>query len=64
MFFCLHIQRRAHLRHCFDELRRVVPLARDSSRHTTLGLLRRARHVIKVAISMGLAGRLFLLFLK
>lgn len=43
----LEKNRRAHLRHCFDELRRVVPLAHDSPRHTTLGLLRRARHVIK-----------------
>lgn len=39
--------RRAHLRHCFDELKRVVPLSRDSSHHTTLGLLKQACHFIK-----------------
>ena len=40
--------RRAHLRHCLEKLKDMVPLGPDSSRHTTLGLLTKAKAFIKV----------------
>lgn len=42
--------RRAHLRHCLERLKDLVPLGVDSSRHTTLGLLTKARSFIKVGM--------------
>ncbi|GFO41016.1 max dimerization protein 1-like [Plakobranchus ocellatus] len=39
--------RRAHLRNCLERLKDLVPLGVDSSRHTTLGLLTKARSFIK-----------------
>lgn len=45
----LEKNRRAHLRQCFEELKRVVPFSDDASRHTTLGLLKQARLFIEAA---------------
>ncbi|CAG0924101.1 unnamed protein product [Notodromas monacha] len=39
--------RRAHLKTCLERLKEMVPLGPDSTRHTTLGLLRRAKAYIK-----------------
>ncbi|XP_076365022.1 max dimerization protein 1-like isoform X2 [Tachypleus tridentatus] len=39
--------RRAHLRDCMENLKEMVPLDPDSSRHTTLGLLTKAKLFIK-----------------
>lgn len=44
----LEKNRRAHLRNCLEKLKDIVPLGADSSRHTTLGLLNKAKHFIKV----------------
>lgn len=35
------------MRLCMDQLKKVVPLGPDSSKHTTLGLLTKARRLIK-----------------
>lgn len=43
----LEKNRRAHLRTCLERLKEVVPLESDSSRHTTLGLLTKAKGFIK-----------------
>ncbi|CAG5120114.1 unnamed protein product [Candidula unifasciata] len=43
----LEKNRRAHLRNCLERLKDLVPLGVDSSRHTTLGLLTKARSFIK-----------------
>ena len=43
--------RRAHLRECLDQLKKVVPLSPESSRHTTLGLLINTVNLIKVWLS-------------
>jgi MAX dimerization protein len=43
----LEKNRRAHLRNCLERLKDIVPLGADSSRHTTLGLLNKAKHFIK-----------------
>jgi len=43
----LEKNRRAHLRNCLEKLKDIVPLGGDSSRHTTLGLLNKAKHFIK-----------------
>merc|ERR1711884_953710 len=43
----LEKNRRAHLRSCLENLKDLVPVGADSSRHTTLGLLNRAKHFIK-----------------
>lgn len=43
----LEKNRRAHLRNCLDSLKSIVPLGSESTRHTTLGLLRRATLLIK-----------------
>ena len=42
------VYRRAHLRYCLERLKEIVPLGPDCSRHTTLGLLTKARAFIKV----------------
>ncbi|XP_013774544.1 max dimerization protein 1-like isoform X2 [Limulus polyphemus] len=42
-----HFNRRAHLRDCMENLKEMVPLDPDSSRHTTLGLLTKAKLFIK-----------------
>merc|ERR1711879_156590 len=36
----LEKNRRAHLRNCLEKLKDIVPVGGDSSRHTTLGLLK------------------------
>ena len=38
---------RAHLRSCLELLKELVPLGSDSSRHTTLGLLNKAKCFIR-----------------
>jgi len=43
----LEKNRRAHLRSCLENLKDLVPLGTDTSRHTTLGLLNKAKHFIK-----------------
>ncbi|KAB5571053.1 hypothetical protein PHYPO_G00220500 [Pangasianodon hypophthalmus] len=43
----LEKHRRAQLRHCLEQLKQQVPLSSDSSRNTTLNLLRRAQMHIK-----------------
>ncbi|KAL7643385.1 UNVERIFIED_CONTAM: hypothetical protein RMT77_005367 [Armadillidium vulgare] len=43
----LEKNRRAHLRTCLEKLKELVPLGPDGSRHTTLGLLTRAKCFIK-----------------
>jgi len=43
----LEKNRRAHLRHCLEKLKDIVPVRADSSRHTTLGLLKEAKLFIK-----------------
>jgi len=43
----LEKNRRAHLRNCLEKLKDIVPLGGDSSRHTTLGLLNKAKHFIR-----------------
>lgn len=43
----LEKNRRAHLRNCLEKLKDIVPLGPDNSRHTTLGLLNKAKHFIK-----------------
>lgn len=47
-FVCFRIGRRAQLRTCLEKLKDLVPLGPESARHTTLGLLTRAKHFIKV----------------
>jgi len=39
--------RRAHLRHCMERLKSIVPVGADASRHTTLSLLTKARSHIR-----------------
>jgi len=43
----LEKNRRAHLRNCLEKLKELVPLGHDASRHTTLGLLTKAKRFIK-----------------
>ncbi|XP_013786088.1 max dimerization protein 1-like [Limulus polyphemus] len=43
----LEKNRRAHLRNCLERLKEIVPLGAESSRHTTLGLLTKAKLFIK-----------------
>jgi len=43
----LEKNRRAHLRNCLEKLKEMVPLGQDTSRHTTLGLLTKAKRFIK-----------------
>nr|BAF35982.1 bHLH transcription factor MAD [Molgula tectiformis] len=43
----LEKNRRAHLRNCLDNLKAIVPLGQDASRHTTLGLLNKATSLIE-----------------
>ncbi|KAJ8686948.1 hypothetical protein QAD02_022742, partial [Eretmocerus hayati] len=38
---------RAHLRNCLEKLKVLVPLGPETSRHTTLGLLTKAKRFIK-----------------
>ena len=45
----IHFNRRAQLRQSLEQLRKVVPLSDDTARHTTLGLLTRAKNLIKVS---------------
>ena len=42
--------RRAHLRFCLEKLKDMVPLGSDSSKHTTLGLLTKAKAFIRVRL--------------
>ncbi|KYB29053.1 Max-interacting protein 1-like Protein [Tribolium castaneum] len=41
------VYRRAHLRNCLEILKEIVPLGPEASRHTTLGLLTKAKRFIK-----------------
>ncbi|XP_072026768.1 max dimerization protein 1-like [Amphiura filiformis] len=43
----LEKNRRAHLRNCLEQLKEMVPLETESSRHTTLGLLTTAKAFIQ-----------------
>lgn len=43
----LEKNRRAHLRNCLEKLKDIVPLGPEASRHTTLGLLTKAKRFIK-----------------
>ncbi|KAL0879927.1 hypothetical protein ABMA27_002446 [Loxostege sticticalis] len=43
----LEKNRRAHLRCCLEKLKDMVPLGPEASRHTTLGLLTKAKRFIK-----------------
>nr|CAB3264093.1 MAD Not7 protein [Phallusia mammillata] len=43
----LEKNRRAHLRGCLENLKSIVPLSGDATRHTTLGLLNQASQLIK-----------------
>ncbi|XP_051979798.1 max-interacting protein 1-like [Xyrauchen texanus] len=43
----LEKNRRAHLRLCLERLKTLIPLGTESSRHTTLGLLNKAKSHIK-----------------
>lgn len=43
----LEKNRRAHLRNCLEKLKDMVPLGPEASRHTTLGLLTKAKRFIK-----------------
>ncbi|XP_076175380.1 MAX dimerization protein [Ptiloglossa arizonensis] len=43
----LEKNRRAHLRNCLEKLKILVPLGPETSRHTTLGLLTKAKRFIK-----------------
>ncbi|KAH8019581.1 hypothetical protein HPB51_020280 [Rhipicephalus microplus] len=40
---------RAHLRNCLEKLKEMVPLGPEANRHTTLGLLNKAKVFIKVS---------------
>lgn len=44
--------RRAHLRYCLEKLKDIVPVGSESSRHTTLGLLTKAKSFIRVCIGL------------
>ena len=44
--------RRAHLRNCLEKLKVLVPLGPETSRHTTLGLLTKAKRFIKVRVQI------------
>eukprot|EP00063_Salmo_salar_P011223 XP_013986058.1 PREDICTED: max-interacting protein 1-like [Salmo salar] len=46
----LEKNRRAHLRLCLERLKALIPLGKDCNRHTTLGLLNKAKSHIKVTI--------------
>nr|CAD7457080.1 unnamed protein product [Timema tahoe] len=47
-------RRRAHLRNCLEKLKEMVPLGPEASRHTTLGLLTKAKRFIKSQDHRGL----------
>lgn len=44
----LEKNRRAHLRYCLEKLKDIVPVGSESSRHTTLGLLTKAKSFIRM----------------
>lgn len=48
-FSSYETHRRAHLRTCLERLKEIVPLGSDTSRHTTLGLLTKAKRFMKVS---------------
>ncbi|XP_070541580.1 max dimerization protein 1-like isoform X1 [Ptychodera flava] len=43
----LEKNRRAHLRNCLERLKEIVPVGSEASRHTTLGLLTKAKMFIQ-----------------
>ena len=43
LFDCFVFLRRAHLRLCLERLKVLIPLGPDCTRHTTLGLLNKAK---------------------
>lgn len=50
LIFTILCFRRAHLRICLEKLKDMVPLGPEASRHTTLGLLTKAKRFIKVRL--------------
>ncbi|KYN29991.1 Max-interacting protein 1 [Trachymyrmex cornetzi] len=46
-FLTRNFSQRAHLRTCLEKLKLLVPLGPETSRHTTLGLLTKAKRFIK-----------------
>jgi len=48
MCVCVLTVRRAQLRYCLERLKMIVPLAHNTTRHTTLGLLKDAKLLIQV----------------
>uniref|UniRef100_A0A3P8S645 Max interactor 1, dimerization protein n=1 Tax=Amphiprion percula TaxID=161767 RepID=A0A3P8S645_AMPPE len=46
-YIYIHIYLRAHLRLCLERLKALIPLGPDCNRHTTLGLLNKAKAHIK-----------------
>lgn len=48
VFIFVSLFRRAHLRTCLEKLKDMVPLGPEASKHTTLGLLTKAKRFIKV----------------
>ncbi|XP_075223876.1 max dimerization protein 1-like [Lycorma delicatula] len=45
--YSVNPKRRAQLRNCLEKLKEMVPLGNEASRHTTLGLLTKAKRFIK-----------------
>ncbi|XP_019615530.1 PREDICTED: max-interacting protein 1-like [Branchiostoma belcheri] len=43
----LEKNRRAHLRNCLERLKAIIPLSPETPRHTTLGLLNKAKNEIR-----------------
>lgn len=52
--WCIFCYRRAHLRNCLEKLKVLVPLGPETSRHTTLGLLTKAKRFIKVRLKISI----------
>lgn len=50
LLFLSFVCRRAHLRLCLERLKALIPLGPDCNRHTTLGLLNKAKAHIKVTV--------------
>lgn len=49
LFISFIYSRRAHLKYCLERLKDMVPLGADTARHTTQGLLTKAKRFIKVS---------------
>jgi len=57
IIYCVSAVRRAQLRYCLERLKMIVPLGRNASRHTTLGLLKDAKLLIQVCTDKYCTGR-------